>query len=129
MHNYKNLKIWQNSRLLVKQVYELTYSLPQNEKYGLVSQIQRAAISIPANIAEGSGRGSDKDFARFLDIAISSSFELETELLLALDLAYISEEKLSPVLLQIQETQKMIFGLKEKLLLNNKELNLTQASS
>jgi four helix bundle protein len=115
MHNYKNLKIWQNSRVLVKLVYELTAELPQKEQYGLVSQIQRAVISIPANIVEGSGRGSDKDFARFLDIAIALSFELETELFLVSDLGYVCETKIQPVLIQIQEVQKMIFGFKEKL--------------
>lgn len=115
MHNYKNLKIWQLSRILVKVVYELTTYFPSNEQYGLTSQIRRAVISIPANIAEGSGRGTDKDFSRFLDIAISSSFELETELTLATDLNYISNEQCTPVLNQIQEIQKMIFGFKEKL--------------
>jgi four helix bundle protein len=115
MHNYKNLKILQNSHLLVKQVYELSLLLPQKEQYGLVSQIQRTVVSITTNIAEGSGSGSDKDFARFLDIAIASSFELETELLLAFDLNYLNEDQAQPVLLQIQEIQKMIHGFKEKL--------------
>ena len=115
MHNYKNLKIWQQSRTLVKLVYEITGFFPTKEQFGLTSQIQRAAVSIPANIAEGSGRGSDKDFSRFLDIAVASSFELETELLLANDLNFISEEQLNPVLNHIQEIQKMIFGFKEKL--------------
>jgi four helix bundle protein len=115
MHNYKNLKIWQNSRALVKLVYKLSEELPQTERFGLVSQIQRAAISIPANIAEGSGRGSDKDFARFLDMAVASSFELETEILLILDLGYIKDTQIDDVLIQIQEIQKMIFGFKEKL--------------
>jgi four helix bundle protein len=115
MHNYKNLKIWQNSRTLVKQVYELTSLLPPKEQYGLISQIQRAAISIPANIAEGSGRGSDKDFSRYLDIAIASSFELETEFLLAVDLNYINEVQINSVMQVIQEVQKMIFGFKESL--------------
>lgn len=119
MHNYKNLKIWQNSRELVKQVYELTALFPQKEQFGLVSQIQRAVISIPSNIAEGSGRGSDKDFSRFLDIALSSSFELETEILLAIDLKYLNDEQVSKVLQNIQEVQKMIFGFKESIKLKN----------
>ena len=110
MHNFKNLKIWQSSRILVKQFYELTAFFPEKEKFGLISQIQRAVVSIPANIAEGSGRGSNKEFSRYLDIAISSSFELETELLLALDLNYINDSQIAPV---IQLIQKMIFGFKE----------------
>jgi four helix bundle protein len=116
MHNYKNLKIWQSSRILVKQVYQISELLPKNEQYGLISQIQRAVISIPTNIAEGSGRGTDKDFARFLDIAIASSFELETELLLAIDLNFLREEQLVGIFNLIQEIQKMIFGFKEKLI-------------
>lgn len=115
MHNYKNLKIWQNSRMLVKYIYEITSVLPSKEQFGLVSQMQRAAISIPANIAEGSGRGSNKDFSRFLDIAIASLFELETELILTVDLGYTNETNVQPVLEQILELQKMIFGFKEKI--------------
>jgi four helix bundle protein len=118
MHNYKNLKIWQSSRILVKQVYELTANFPINEKFGLISQIQRAVVSIPANIAEGSGRGSNKEFSRYLDIAISSSFELETELLLAHDLSFLNDSQIAPVIQLIQEIQKMIFGFKETIKVN-----------
>jgi four helix bundle protein len=118
MHNYKNLKIWQCSRILVKHVYELTATFPNNEKFGLISQIQRAVVSIPANIAEGSGRSSNKEFSRYLDIAISSSFELETELLLAHDLNFINDSQIAPVIQLIQEIQKMIFGFKETIKVN-----------
>jgi len=118
MHNYKELKIWQKSRTLVKEVYELTTSLPSSEKYGIVSQIQRAAISIPANIAEGSGRGSNKDFSRFLDIAVASAFELETEIILCFDLNFIEEQSFNTILPRIQEIQKMIFSFKNQLEVN-----------
>jgi four helix bundle protein len=91
MHKYKELIVWQKARILVKDIYILTESFPNSEKYGITSQIQRAVISIPANIAEGSGRGSNKDFSRFLDIAIASAFELETEIILSYDLIFISE--------------------------------------
>lgn len=107
--------MWQNSRELVSQVYELLVEIFGKEQYGLISQIQRAVISIPSNIAEGSGRGSDKDFSRFLGIAISSSFELETELLIATDLNYLNQSKMDPVFEKIQEIQKMIYRFKESL--------------
>jgi four helix bundle protein len=112
MHNYKELVIWQKARVLVKDVYELTKSFPESEKYGITSQVQRAAISIPANIAEGAGRGSDKDFLRFLDIATGSAFELETEIILCHDLNIIDEQNCNIILPKIQEIQKMIFSFK-----------------
>jgi four helix bundle protein len=115
MHNFKELLVWQKSRILVKDVYELMVSLPNTEKYGIVSQIQRAVISIPANIAEGSGRGSNKDFSRFLDISIASAFELETEIILCCDISFISEHNLNLILPKIQEIQKMLYSFKGQL--------------
>lgn len=85
-HNFREIKIWQEALLLVKDVYLLTANLPKEEKYGLTSQINRSAVSIPSNIAEGSGRTSNKEFVRFLEIAISSSYELETQLILVEEL-------------------------------------------
>jgi four helix bundle protein len=115
MHNFKELKVWQKSREVVKEIYLLTDLLPEEEKFGLSSQIRRAACSIPSNIAEGAGRGSDKDFIRFLDIANGSSFELETQLFLCIDLNYTQEITINNLLSSIQEVQKMIFSLKTKL--------------
>jgi four helix bundle protein len=112
MHNYKELKIWQKARLLVKDCYALTLIFPKDEKFGLISQIQRAAVSIPANIAEGSGKSSSKDFSRYLEIAISSAFELETLCMLAADLDFIDNDKSDPILTKIQEIQKMIYSFK-----------------
>lgn len=119
MHKYKELIVWQKARILVKEVYQLTVSFPSSEKYGLTSQIQRAAISIPANIAEGSGRGSNKDFSRFLDIAIASAFELETEIILSYDLSFINEQNLNSILPKIQEVQKMLYSFKHQLNTND----------
>lgn len=85
-HNFREIKIWQESLVLVKEVYEFSSKLPTEEKFGITSQINRSAVSIPSNIAEGSGRTSNKEFVRFLEIAISSSYELETQLILAEDL-------------------------------------------
>jgi four helix bundle protein len=119
MHKYKELIVWQKARILVKDIYTLTISLPNSEKFGLVSQIQRAAISIPANIAEGSGRGSNKDFSRFLDIAIASAFELETEIILSYDLIFISEQNYNTILPKIQEIQKMLYAFQQQLKIND----------
>ena len=115
MHNFKELIVWQKARKLVKDVY-LTISLfPEDEKFGLISQIRRASVSIPANIAEGAGRNTDKDFGRFLDIANGSCFELETLLILAVDLDYLSKSKYDIILKDIEEIQKMIYGLRNKI--------------
>jgi four helix bundle protein len=119
MHKFKQLKIWIKSIELVEQVYELTSLLPSDEKFGLKSQIQRSAISIPSNIAEGSGRSSDKEFAQFLSIAIASSFELETQLILTVKLKLLKEEKTEQVFEKLSEIQKMTIGFKEKLRQNN----------
>jgi len=115
MHNFRELKIWQKSRILVKEIYKISYKFPPHEQFGLTSQIQRAVVSIPTNIAEGSGRGTNKDFARFLDIAISSGFEIETDVILAYDLEYITENDLNESITKIQEVQKMIFAFRNSL--------------
>ncbi len=114
MHNFRELKVWQKGRNLVKDVYQLTTQLPKEETFGLISQIKRSVISIPSNIAEGAGRGTDKDFNRFLDMAYGSCFELETQLILCVDLNYIPESNFEPIQSQIQEIQKMLFALKSK---------------
>ncbi len=82
-------------------------SLPSNEKYGLISQIRRSAVSIPSNIAEGSSRTSKKDFARFIEISIGSAFELETQLLIAIDTEMIVKDKIQPIIEELIEIQRM----------------------
>ena len=111
MHNFKELKIWQLSRQLVKEVYELTSTFPLEEKYGLISQIRRCVVSIPTNVAEGCGRKTNKDFSHFLNISLGSAYELETLLTLSLDLQFISNEQHEAFSIQLSEIQKMIFGL------------------
>jgi len=111
-HNFRELGIWKDSFILVKEVYILCKDLPDEEKFGLKSQIQRCAVSIPSNIAEGSGRTSDKEFLHFLNIAIGSSYELETQLLLCNELFGIEVEIL---ITKLQNTQRMIGGLKRKI--------------
>jgi hypothetical protein len=98
MHNFKELKIWQRSKDLVKEIYSFTSKFPHKERYVLVSQINRCVISISSNIAEGAGRSGNKDFQRFLDIAN--------------DLGYLSNDILSLLTLKVQEIQKMIRGFR-----------------
>lgn len=110
LHNFKELKVWQLSIDFVTKIYEKSATFPQYEIYGLTSQLRRAALSIPSNIAEGSGRGN-KEFVRFLSISIASAFEVETQLIVAKNLNFISVSELEILLNQIQEIQKMIHGL------------------
>lgn len=115
MHNFKELKVWQKGKKFVKDIYILTRKFPKEELFVLTSQMRRAAISIPSNIAEGSGRGTDKDFARFIDIATGSSFELESQIYVACDLEYFSEDELDVYLDKVQEIQRMLFHFKKHL--------------
>ena len=111
-HNFRELKIWKDSLQLVKKVYIPTSELPKDEKSGLIAQINRCAVSIPSNIAEGSGRTSKKEFLHFLNIAISSSYELETQLILVEELFNV---KTTELLTEITTLQKMIGGFSRKL--------------
>ena len=115
MHNIKKLDIWMKSIDLVSEIYRITNTFPGIERFGLISQMQRSAVSIPSNIAEGSAKSSNKDFGRFLEISIGSSFELETELLLGFNLNYIDSDIYNDLQSKISEIQKMIIGFKNKL--------------
>lgn len=110
MKNYKELKIWKKGIEIVTLTYQLTKQLPNEEKYGLISQITRAAASIPANIAEGSSRSSEKDYVRFLEIAMGSAFELQTYLEIAKELKWTNPEDLINVDTILIEEIKMIFS-------------------
>jgi len=112
MHHYKEMKVWQKSIELAALIYRLANRFPKEEKFGLVSQIQRAAVSIPSNIAEGAGRNSEAEFNQFLGYARGSSFELETQLIIANQLDYLSNEELQNAQIQTNEIQKMLYGLK-----------------
>ena len=111
-HNFRELNIWKDSLQLVKKVYLLTSELPKDEKFGLIAQINRCAVSIPSNIAEGSGRTSEKEFLHFLNIAISSSYELETQLILVEELFNLKTKALID---EITSVQKMIGGFSKKI--------------
>lgn len=115
MHQYKNLTLWTKSITLVTKVYKLTASFPDKERFNLISQINRAAVSVPSNIAEGAGRNSDKEFKQFLAIAHASSFELETQLIISYNLGYLLQSVLDELLKEINEVQKMNYSLQMKL--------------
>jgi len=97
---YQDLRVWNNAMQLVEYVYRLTSNYPDSEKYGLVSQMRRAAVSIPSNIAEGNGRGSDKDYRRFLTIARGSLMELETQIILSARLGFVQNDPSAEQLIQ-----------------------------
>lgn len=114
--SYKDLLIWKKGITIVKLVYELVKTFPQEEIYALSSQLKRASVSIPSNIAEGYGRNTDKSFNYFLDIARGSLFEIETQLLISNELGLITNEKIYRELLnQIEEESKMINAFSKKL--------------
>ena len=103
MRNFRTLNTWQEGIAIVKQVYRLAELLPVEEKYGLRSQICRSAVSIPSNIAEGCSRNSQKDFKRFLEIALGSSYELETQLIIIEELSLISKEEVTVMIERINK--------------------------
>ena len=107
--DYQKLIVWQRSVELVQEIYRLTSKFPSDEKFGLVSQMRRAAVSIPSNIAEGRMRGSRKDYKRFLYMAIGSGAELETQIFIAKNLGYLQESLSADRLLE--ETMKMLNAL------------------
>ncbi|MES2838390.1 MAG: four helix bundle protein [Bacteroidota bacterium] len=112
-HNFKNLKIWQKSMDLTDLVFEYNKDLPSSERFNLIDQMNRSSCSIPSNIAEGSGKKSKLQFAEYLSIALSSAFELETQLLICERRTYGEKQKLERVLELVSEVEKMIFSFRE----------------
>ena len=115
MRDFHKLGIWERSHQFTLKVYDATKSFPQSELFGLTSQIRRASSSIPTNIAEGCGRATNKDFAHFLEISLGSSFEVETQLVIAKDLGYDKEGIISGLLDKIQRIEKQINQLIRKI--------------
>lgn len=118
MHNFKELKSWQKAIDFCLDIYKLTGQFPGEEKFGLTSQLRRAGVSVPSNIAEGSGRNSDKEFLHFLSIATGSSYEIETQLIIAHRLGYIKSEEINEAALKLSEIQKIIFAFSTKIKTN-----------
>jgi four helix bundle protein len=121
LKNYKDLKVWQKSYELCLKIYRITAKFPNEEKYGLTSQIRRSAVSIPSNIAEGYGRKTTLDYIRMLYISYGSVCELETQILLAGDLVFIEKGELSTAKKDIAEIERMLKALIKSL--ENKHLN------
>lgn len=111
MRNFRDLGIWQDSTDFALQIYSICKTMPTLERFGIISQMQRAAVSIPSNIAEGASRSSDTDFARFLEISLGSAYEIETQLTIAKGLNYISEEIHSKSIYNLHSLQKRISSL------------------
>jgi len=111
MSDYKNLSVWQKSHGLVLEVYRLTAGFPLDEKYGIVSQMRRASVSIPTNISEGHGRLYKKEYVQFLNIARGSASELEYLLILAADLGYVDESRANELIKRTKEILRMLNGL------------------
>ncbi|RMF44252.1 MAG: four helix bundle protein [Deltaproteobacteria bacterium] len=113
MKSHKDLLVWQKSVDFVTAIYSATKSWPIEEQYGLTSQVRRAAVSVPCNIAEGAGRGGRKEYTRFLDIALGSLAEVETQLVIAARLGYVKD--CSGLNESLQEIRRMLVGLKNSL--------------
>ena len=129
MPNYsthKNLQVWKKSIILVKDIYLITRNFPKEELFGLTSQLRRAAVSIPSNIAEGSGRDSKKDFVRFLYVAIGSASEIETQLIICHELGLLNGKDFDCLISKVHEIIRMATTLannKKKELDNGEEVN------
>ena len=116
MHNYKELEVWKESIKFCPEIYKLVRKLPEDEKFGLISQLKRAVISIPSNIAEGSAKSSDKHFVIFLENSLGSCYEIETQLQIAFELQMINKETFSTAIELAKEVNRMIYALKSKLI-------------
>jgi len=111
MKDFRNLKVWEKAHAMALKVYKITKDFPRDELYGITSQMRKAAVSVQTNIAEGCGRGTDGDFARFLQIAMGSANELEYLLLLSRDLILLGDKSYMEVNSQVVEIKKMLSSL------------------
>lgn len=115
MHNIKELKVWNKSIDLAVKIYQISASFPSDERFGLISQTRRSAVSISSNISEGAGRNTNGEFKQFLGIANGSSYELQTQMVIANRLGFIDSEICDDVLDNIDEIQKMTYNLQKTL--------------
>jgi four helix bundle protein len=111
IRNYDDLLVWKKARAIVKAVYEVTRTFPAEELYGLTQQLRRAAVSVPSNIAEGYGRGSRKDYVRFLRTARGSLYEMQTQLLVAQDLGYVDRKRVDGLMKEMAQCSQVLHGL------------------
>ena len=115
MKTYRELIVWRKSIRFVSRIYYATIEFPDHEKYGLTNQLRRSSISIPSNIAEGFGRRADKEFIRYLHIAMGSLFEIQTQLLIALQLHYVRPVRFKLLYKESREIERMLRSLTEKI--------------
>jgi len=115
MHRFKDLEVWKLSRTFCKDIYLTTSKFPDYERFGLTNQLRRASVSITSNIAEGSSRSSNKDFSRFLEIAVGSAYEIETQLLISSDLGFINNEDLELLITKLDIIVRMIVRFRSTL--------------
>jgi len=120
--SYKELLIWQKGISLVKEVYKITKKFPNEEKFALIDQIHRSAISIPSNISEGQARQHSKEFRQFLYMALGSLAELDTQLTIAAELGYIDDDDFNKLNAKVVELRKMISGILKKLVTDHQPL-------
>jgi four helix bundle protein len=116
MRNFRDYDIWQDSMDIVDKIYDAVDNFPKDERFALISQITRSAVSIPSNIAEGSGRSSGKEFARFLEFSLGSAYELETQLIIAEKRNYLNQFELDILIEELVSLQKRIGGLRKSIL-------------
>ena len=114
-HRFKELKVWQKAMEVARLTYQHCANFPADERFGLISQMRRAAVSIASNVAEGAGRDSAKEFRHFLFIANGSAYELETQYLLAESFGYVTTEAVQEICRSLEEVQRMIYGLQKSL--------------
>jgi four helix bundle protein len=115
MKDFKKLLIWQLGMEIVNKVYDVSALIPSDERFGMKSQVTRAAVSIPANIAEGSAKRSNKEYVRFVEIAQGSAFELETHLLIIESRKWVDKKIIEELVEMVRREQKMIDGFLDKL--------------
>jgi four helix bundle protein len=115
MHRFKNLEIWKLGREFCSDIYTITSKFPDTEKFGIINQLRRAAVSVPSNIAEGASRKSNRDFSRFLEIAIGSIYEIETQLLISQDLGFAEKSEVDSLLRKLNSILKMTSKFKSTL--------------
>lgn len=115
MKDFRNLKVWEKSHKLALSIYKVTQKYPKEEKYGLINQMRRAVVSIPGNISEGCGKYTDSDFARYIQIALGSSSEMEYYIELSHDLRYLNKHEFNLLLARVQEIKKMLITLNKTL--------------
>lgn len=115
MRDFRNYKVWHLALDFVEEIYKITESFPSEERYGLSSQMRRAAVSIVSNIAEGASRSSEIDFARFIEISVGSTFELETQIIIAVRLSYVEQNRANVLIDSLKNIQKILNSLVTKI--------------